>query len=116
MLFIETLFLLLAGHALADFVLQPEAMGRGKNRNNIIHSDTQSLFPHWSYWMTGHAMIHGGIVFLVTDNVVLGLVEVLTHWAVDFLKCERFLSLHQDQAIHIALKVVYAGYVFQSFQ
>ena len=30
MLFFENIFMLIFGHALADFVLQPEAMGYGK--------------------------------------------------------------------------------------
>lgn len=109
MQFLETLFMLLVGHALADFVLQPEAMGHGKNRNSAIHDNEQSLFPHWSYWMTGHSLIHGGIVFLITGNVLLGLIETLSHWIVDFLKCEGRLTLHQDQAIHVAFKVAYAA-------
>lgn len=114
MLFIETLFMLLVGHALADFVLQPEAMGRGKNRNNEIHSGDQSMFPHWSYWMTGHSLIHGGIVFLVTGNILLGLIESLAHWVVDFLKCEGRLTMHQDQAIHVMFKVLFAAFVWAS--
>lgn len=109
MQFLETLFMLLVGHALADFVLQPEAMGYGKNRNSSIHDNEQSLFPHWCYWMTGHSLIHGGIVFLITGNVLLGIIETLSHWIVDFLKCEGRLTLHQDQAIHVAFKVTYAA-------
>ncbi len=108
---LETLFMLLVGHALADFVLQPEAMGYGKNRNSEIHNKEQSLFPHWMYWMTGHSLIHGGMVFLITGNVLLGLIETVSHWVVDFLKCEGRLTLHQDQAIHVAFKVAYAAMV-----
>ena len=37
MLFFENIFMLLFGHAIADFVLQPDAMGYGKNRNDKIH-------------------------------------------------------------------------------
>lgn len=112
MSFVETLFMLLVGHALADFVLQPEAMGCGKNRNNEIHNSGHRLFPHWSYWMTGHSLIHGGIVFLITGNILFGLIETLAHWIVDFLKCEGHLSMHQDQAIHVAFKVLFATLVW----
>ena len=105
---VETLFMLLVGHALADFVLQPEAMGYGKNRNDKVHASESSLFPHWSYWMTGHALIHGGVVYLITGSILLGLIETLAHWIVDFLKCEGRLSVHQDQAIHVVCKIGYA--------
>lgn len=111
MQFLETLFLLMVGHALADFVLQPEAMGYGKNRNSEIHDNEQALFPHWGYWMTGHSLIHGGIVFLITGNVLLGIIETLTHWIIDFLKCEGKLSLHQDQTLHMVFKVLYAALI-----
>ena len=43
--YLENLFMLIFGHALADFVLQPDAMGYGKNRNDKIHSKEHSLFP-----------------------------------------------------------------------
>ena len=52
MLFFENIFMLIFGHALADFVLQPEAMGSGKNRNDKIHDKEHSLFPVWCYWLT----------------------------------------------------------------
>ncbi|MCB1672367.1 MAG: DUF3307 domain-containing protein [Gammaproteobacteria bacterium] len=107
--FLETLFMLMVGHALADFVLQPEVMGYGKNRNSDIHNNQSSRFPHWAYWMTGHSLIHGGIVFLITGNILLGLIETVSHWCIDFMKCEGRLTLHQDQALHVALKVAYAA-------
>ena len=45
MLFVENVFMLICGHSLADFVLQPGAMGYGKNRNDKIHDKEHSLFP-----------------------------------------------------------------------
>ena len=101
----------MAGHALAEFVLHPEVMGYGKNRNSEIHHNEQSMFPHWSYWLTGHALIHGAIVYLVTGSLLLGLIETLAHWVIDFLKCDGRLSMHQDQAIHIAFKFAYAAFL-----
>lgn len=109
MAYIENLFLLLFAHALADFVLQPEAMGTGKNRNSMVHAGGGSLFPHWYYWMTGHALIHGGLVFMITGSIVLALVETLIHWLVDHAKCSGRISIHQDQAMHVACKFAYAA-------
>ena len=85
--FVETLFLLVCGHAAGDFVLQPDAMGYGKNRNDKIHDKEHSLFPHWYYWMTAHALVHGGIVYLVTNS---------------------WIDIDPDQAIHIGCKIGYA--------
>ena len=45
MLLVENLFQFIFGHALADFVLQPKAMGHGKKRNDKVHDKEHSLFP-----------------------------------------------------------------------
>lgn len=111
MLFVENLFMLLFGHALADFVLQPEPMGYGKNRNDKVHDTEQSLFPVWYYWMTAHALVHGGVVYLITGNITLGLIETVIHWLTDYAKCEGWISMHQDQAVHIGCKVGYSFFM-----
>lgn len=108
---LENLFMLIFGHALADFVLQPEAMGYGKNRNDKIHDKEHSLFPVWYYWLTAHALVHGGIVFLITNSLLFGIIETVLHWLTDFAKCEGWIGMHQDQAIHISCKVGYAAFL-----
>lgn len=117
---LDNLFLLIFGHALADFVLQPEAMGYGKNRNDKIHDKEHSLFPVWWYWLTAHSMVHGGIVYLIAGlllgssyALLLALVESVLHWLTDFAKCEGWITTHQDQAIHIGCKIVYAVLIYQ---
>jgi len=112
---LDSLFLLIFGHALADFVLQPEAMGYVKNRNDKIHSKEHSLFPVWWYWLTAHSLVHGGVVYVVAGvmlgssyALLLGLAEAVIHWWTDFAKCEGWITMHQDQAIHIGCKVAYA--------
>ncbi|MDA1371873.1 MAG: DUF3307 domain-containing protein [Proteobacteria bacterium] len=111
---IEILFLLLFGHAMADFVLQPEAMGYGKNRNDKIHDMEHSLFPVWWYWLTAHSLVHGGVVYLITNSLLLGIVETVIHWITDFSKCEGWITMHQDQAIHIGCKLAYGFLIYYS--
>jgi len=107
----EIIFYLLAGHALADFSLQTDSMAKGKNRNRKIDPNTippgQKSVVCWQYWLTSHALIHGGIAALVTGIWWLGLIETLLHWLIDFSKCENKITLHQDQALHIACKFLY---------
>jgi hypothetical protein len=109
--FIENLFMLLFGHAVADFVLQPEAMGYGKNRNDEIHNKEHSLFPVWWYWLTAHSLVHGGVVYLVTNSLVFGIIETVIHWITDYAKCEGWIGMHQDQGIHIGCKFGYAVFL-----
>lgn len=112
---LDNLFLMLFAHALADFVLQPEAMGYGKNRHAKVHEKKHSLFPVWWYWLSAHAMIHGGAVYIVAGMMVgtsyaliYALLETVAHWLTDFAKCEGWIGVHTDQAIHIGCKVIYA--------
>ena len=97
---------MLVGHALADYALQSESMAREKNR----HSTTplQASVP-WFYWLTAHALIHGGAVGLVTGSVWFGLAETIAHWFIDLIKCEGWTNIHQDQALHIGCKGAWAA-------
>lgn len=98
---ITKIFLLLCGHALADFSLQTNAMGIGKKRK----ADPGPV--PWYYWLTSHALIHGGVVYLITQSIVCGIVEVMSHWWIDFLKCEGKINLREDQAYHLLFKITY---------
>ena len=103
----QTLFLLIAGHALADFALQSEAMALGKNRHIQPTPTDSGGLPAWPYWLTGHALIHGGSVALITGVWWLGLAETVLHWLVDYAKCEDWIGFHTDQGLHVASKFLW---------
>ena len=106
---ISELFFLLSGHALADFTLQTDTMAKGKNRNRKVDMSLippgQKYVPCWPYWLTAHALIHGGIVAIVTGNVYLGIAEAVAHWIIDFGKCENWYGIHVDQGLHMLCKI-----------
>lgn len=106
---ITKLFLLLCGHALADFALQSETMAKGKNRNKKPDyiPEGQKYVPCWPYWLTAHALIHGGIVYLITQTLWCGIVETIAHWWIDFLKCENKTTPNEDQLYHFLFKILY---------
>lgn len=97
----QVLFLLMAGHALADFSLQSEFMAIGKNR----HTDLGK--GHWFYCLTGHSFVHGGIVLLLTGSLGLGIAETIWHWIIDFLKCDDKISFRTDQFLHVFCKIIW---------
>ena len=103
--FFALLFLLVAGHAVCDFSLQNEAIALEKNRHS-----TSALQRHvpWFYWLSAHALTHGLAVALTTSSVVLGVLETLAHWVIDFGKCEKWYSIHIDQTLHVLCKVAWA--------
>lgn len=103
-------FKLLISHALCDFALQTPSMASGKNRNirPIDHAlpPGQTLSTVWPYWLTSHALIHAGGVLLVTNNMAASLLQFVSHWVVDFMKCESFTNVHIDQSLHLLFLLV----------
>ncbi|MEX0809885.1 MAG: DUF3307 domain-containing protein [Dongiaceae bacterium] len=99
----ETLFLLLVGHALADFPLQGDFLAQAKDRHSAIGEKV------WPEALTAHALIHGGAVFVVTGSLVLALAETVVHAAIDFAKCEKLISFRQDQLLHILCKCLWVA-------
>lgn len=109
------LWWLLVGHAVADFALQSEAMAKGKNRNrkpDFAQVPPGAKYqPTWHYWLTSHALIHGGAVALATGIWWIGLLEAVAHWIIDFGKCENLYGIHVDQALHISCKIAWFALV-----
>jgi hypothetical protein len=97
----QILFLLMSGHALADFSLQTDFIANGKNRHSELGKG------HWFYCLTGHSFIHGGIVYLITGSLGLGIAETIVHWIIDFLKCDNRFSFRTDQFLHIFCKILW---------
>lgn len=104
------LFWLLVGHALADYPLQGEYLALGKARSN-------KGTPPWQIALSVHALIHAGMVALVTGSVGLGMVEFVFHSLIDFAKCEKWFGLDEkraywvDQGLHVACKVAYVIWI-----
>ncbi|RVT96211.1 DUF3307 domain-containing protein [Rhodovarius crocodyli] len=95
------LLLLLAGHALCDYPLQGDFLARMKDPRSDIGA---RLWPHG---LAAHALIHGGMVTALTGSSILGLGEAVAHAWTDYAKCRGWLSFNQDQACHVACKVVW---------
>lgn len=99
---------LVVGHALADYPLQGDFLARAKNHRQPIDG-----FPPWvALW--AHSIIHAGAVAFVFSLYgppaavwLFGLVELLFHARLDWLKCEGRNSLEYDQFMHVACKALY---------
>jgi hypothetical protein len=100
---------LLIGHALADMVLQPAEMAKGKNRHKKPDyiPEGQKFCACWPYWLSAHALTHGAAVWIATGSMMLCVFEIVVHWIIDFLKCENITNPHVDQALHVLCKVIY---------
>ena len=102
------IFWLFVSHAICDFTFQTESMARGKNRHRKTEPPPGATYqPSWGYWLTAHALIHGGGVALATGRIDLGIAESVCHWLIDFCKCENFYGIHTDQFLHCFCKIIW---------
>lgn len=108
-------FQFLVGHAMGDYVLQRDIMAKSKSRHAQIYKTASSSFPGWFYWLFSHALVHGGAVFIISGSLLLGLIETVLHAIIDFSKCEHWINLHVDQALHILCKLVYVYVIYQGW-
>ena len=92
----DVFFLLLFGHALADFGLQSTHMIEHKNRHR--NPDT------WYIYLAAHAVMHGGFVGFFTGSFALAILETIAHAAIDYAKCDGKFTLKIDQLLHIGCK------------
>jgi hypothetical protein len=117
--YLRLFFILWALHALADFALQSDVMAKGKNRN-LEGENKKRLVKEgivkegefkkcWFWWLSGHALIHGGLIALVFPAFWwLGVMETFAHFLIDFIKCDKKTNPHQDQFLHVSLRLFYA--------
>jgi hypothetical protein len=97
------IFLLLVGHALADYPLQTEFLATAKDRSS------EQGREFWLVALGAHGLIHGGFVAIVTGSAALGAAETVIHALIDHLKCRRLIGLKADQAIHVTCKLLWTA-------
>ena len=102
-------FQMLVGHAFMDFPMQNGPMATEKSRHST--TELQKQVP-WYYWLTAHALLHGGAVLYITGSLGFGLIETALHWIIDYAKCERWTNIHIDQALHVICKAIWAVLIF----
>lgn len=101
------IILLFAGHALCDYPLQGDFLARGKN-----HKAPLPDVP-WYQCLFAHAMIHAGMVLVITEKPWMAIAELVIHAATDYAKCagwfgKPYAAFNMDQAIHYVTKVLWA--------
>ncbi len=89
---------LIFSHYLCDFALQNDFIARHKARGSC---------DFWVHVLTAHSCIQAFGVLLVTHRASLAVAELLAHWSIDFLKCEKKIDLNIDQALHLTCKLIY---------
>jgi hypothetical protein len=105
-------FAFVIGHALGDYPLQSEFMVRGKDRHRPPPCPESAVAGLWLYCLSAHALIHAGIVWVITGSRLLGAAELVLHWLIDWSKVERRINFHADQALHISCKALYVIILF----
>lgn len=106
---IEILFVMIFLHFLGDFALQSDTMAKGKNRHKKPDyiPEGQKYKITCFYWLSAHAFIQGGLIFIFFPVLWIVLLEVLFHFIIDFLKCDNITNPHIDQFLHFLLRILY---------
>jgi len=99
---IARILILFAGHALCDYPLQGDFLARGKNHKAPIPG-----IP-WQHCLAAHALIHAGMVYIVTASLWFALAEFVIHCATDYAKCNGNIDFQEDQFVHYACKLLWA--------
>jgi len=111
---LQNIFLMICGHALADFSLQTEWQATNKNRHvrdKFTPEQQKSMLVIWPWLLTAHSLVHGLMVFLILQRLDLAIAETVVHWLIDFGKNEGWYNFHVDQVLHLLSKFVWAGVV-----
>jgi hypothetical protein len=101
----QVLFALLIAHALFDYPLQGEFLAKYKNRH--FKEDGAAINGLWIHCLTSHSLLHAGGVWLITGSFIIGIIEFVLHWVIDFLKCEGITNFHIDQFLHVLCRIFY---------
>lgn len=105
MSFLTTFWWLLCAHAITDYVLQPEWMGRHKGA--FLEPPHPSYGPWW-WSMSAHGLVNAAGVLYITQNVWLSMGEWVVHCVLDIQKQQRKLSATEDQIGHLLSKLAWA--------
>lgn len=94
--FIYILFLLICFHFLFDYPLQGDFIAKFKART--VDGKPNEF---WLHCLTAHSFMHALPILIVTGSVQLAAFMVISHWMIDFAKCENKISLNLDQFLHL---------------
>lgn len=100
--FCRLMFLMAAGHALADRPLQEGAIRADKYAPRDIPGNYR-----WLYGLLCHSIIHGGFVAAITGTWWLGVAETISHALIDNAKLRGVYGQITDQALHMACKIAW---------
>ena len=102
---LQILFALIIAHVLFDYPLQGDFLAKYKNRLSEGGETTPTGL--WIHCLTAHSLMHAGAVWAITGSFIIGLIELVLHWIIDFVKCEGITNIHTDQALHILCRIGY---------
>ena len=99
---LQLLVTLVLFHFLLDFAIQGDFVAQNKGRK-LLNGNPN---PNWYIILTAHSAAHALPVWILT-NSYLGLsIVFITHFLIDFTKCEGKLTFLQDQMLHIIVLLV----------
>lgn len=91
---------MLAGHYIADRVLQPGWLSQ--------HKRSDALLNRWQA-LALHGVAHGFFVAIITGSALLALAEAMAHAAIDRGRGRGWYGMGTDQALHVLCKLAWVA-------
>ena len=103
---VHTFILLIIAHVFGDYVFQSEFMALGKNPSKPL--------PNTPYWwpLTAHSIVHASLVLMILGDLRAALLELISHWIIDYSKCTGKFNGYTvsaftiDQSLHIFIMFI----------
>ena len=109
---IEKFYLLIIAHAFGDGVFQTAWIGKYKSRLVEWRDSQDTVIKYgWFYVLSLHSIVNGAMVYLVTQNMYLGIAETILHWLIDYGSSNKKYPLSVDQTLHIVCKIGYLPFL-----
>lgn len=104
--YITTLIMLVMVHFICDYSLQNDFVSKYKS--------PKSGNTEMSWWiiMTAHASTHAAGVWLITGSLLASIIQFVSHYIIDTLKCLEFITFKEDQGIHLVIMAILALMIF----
>ena len=101
--FIHLTFTLITTHFLCDFALQNDFVAKYKAR--YVDGRYNEM---WAWVLVAHCAIHAIPVLFLTKSLGLSLLMFITHFLIDFSKCEKRITFNLDQILHLCVVAIIA--------
>ena len=108
---LKKLFLLSVAHAVGDMALRTFYIDAFKSPLSVGFGANGQEIPFlWVYVLLAHALINGGCYYYTSGLLLVGLLETVSHFTIDYVSGVGYMPLIADQICHALILFACALY------